>query len=219
MPEFFTNPLNYPFFSAAFILVLLLGLELIALLFGASLTGFFDSHPDIHLDTDLDADAPDLDGAGNSFIANSLGWIRNKQVPLLITLVLLLMFFSLSGYLFQLLSLTIWNRLMPYYLSIPFSILVTLPLNKVLSGFMAVRFFKDESSAVSENSFIGKIAEINSGTAKKGFPAEAKLKDEFGQFHYIMVEPENDSDIFETGTQVILIERKDYYFTSILLDI
>jgi hypothetical protein len=210
MSEFFIDPSNYPFFSAAFILVTILCLEVVAMLFGASLNGLFDSSHDLNLDSNP---------AESSAIASTLSWIRYKKVPLLITLVLVLMLFSVIGYSIQLLVYHNFDVLLPYYVSVPISFILTVPLVRISSVFIGKYVLKEESSAISESSFSGKIAVINQGKAQKGFPAEAKLTDSYGQLHYIMVEPDAEGDIYEEGTQIVILEKKDYYFTSIKLDL
>jgi hypothetical protein len=66
---------------------------------------------------------------------------------------------------------------------------------------------KEETDAVSEETFVGKVATIIRGTAKRGFPAEAKLKDLSGQTHYILVEPDAEGDEFTQGAEVIVVQK------------
>jgi hypothetical protein len=74
---------------------------------------------------------------------------------------------------------------------------------------------KDETDAVSEQSFIGRVAVITLGNASHGSPAEAKLKDQHGQMHYVMVEPDLPNEAFSQGTAVILVRQKGAHFTAI----
>ncbi|MCF6235480.1 MAG: YqiJ family protein [Gammaproteobacteria bacterium] len=73
----------------------------------------------------------------------------------------------------------------------------------------------DETDAVSEETFIGRVAKITLGKAEISSPAQAKLKDEHGQIHYIMVEPDMQNEIFETGRLVILVSRVGAIFKAI----
>jgi hypothetical protein len=66
---------------------------------------------------------------------------------------------------------------------------------------------KDESSAVSSAEFVGKLAVITCGTASAGKPAEARLYDNFGQAHYVMLEPDQADQSFTTGTEVLVVEH------------
>lgn len=76
----------------------------------------------------------------------------------------------------------------------------------------------DETDAVSEKTFIGRVAKITLGKAEINSPAQAKLKDEHGQNHYIMVEPDIQGDVFETGRLIILVSRVGTIFKAISND-
>ena len=206
MFDFFLEPLNYPYLSAVIVLGVILLLELISMLIGVGFSEIADSS--------VSADI----GDGSGFFADLFSWIRIKKVPLLILIVIFSALFSVSGYGIQLISINWLGFLLPLYLSIPLAVIVTMPLYRSIAGFFAKNFFKDESSAVSESTFTGKIAIINSGVARKGNPTEAKLKDEYGQLHYVMVEPDADDETFGEGEEVVLLEKKDYYFTVIKMD-
>ena len=51
------------------------------------------------------------------------------------------------------------------------------------------------------------------GEAKLNFPAQARVKDQFGQNHYILVEPEQD-EIFTQGQTVILTQQTKQGFQA-----
>ncbi len=57
---------------------------------------------------------------------------------------------------------------------------------------------------------LGRLATISSGSARPGFSAQARVRDEFGQLHYVQVEPEYGE--LELYSQVILIKvHKSHY--------
>jgi hypothetical protein len=66
---------------------------------------------------------------------------------------------------------------------------------------------KDESSAVSMDSMVGRIATVVGGTARLGFPAQAKATSEKGQTLYVMVEPDGAEITFAAGAPVLLVKR------------
>jgi len=74
---------------------------------------------------------------------------------------------------------------------------------------------KNESSAISNNSFNGLIATITIGTAKQDSPAEASLTDSFNQKHYVLVTPDDDNEEFGQGQQVVLVEKKETFWLAI----
>ena len=74
---------------------------------------------------------------------------------------------------------------------------------------------KDETSAVSHNSFIGRVATVVIGTAKQGEPAQAKLLDQFGRTHYVMVEPDIQGEELTAPTAVLLVSLEGSVFRGI----
>ena len=72
---------------------------------------------------------------------------------------------------------------------------------------------KEETEAPSLDDFIGAIATITGGTARKDLPAEAKLTDEHGKSHYVRIIP-HDPETQPRGTQVILLTRKGNLYTA-----
>jgi hypothetical protein len=73
----------------------------------------------------------------------------------------------------------------------------------------------DETEAVSEESFIGRIAVVTLGEARAGKPAQGKLSDQHGQTHYVMLEPAASGEVFETGASVLLIGQEGAVFQGI----
>ena len=57
---------------------------------------------------------------------------------------------------------------------------------------------------MSFESLIGRVATIVSGTARPGYPAQARVMNEHGQNLYVMVEPETDGVTFGSGEQILL---------------
>ncbi len=92
---------------------------------------------------------------------------------------------------------------------------VSLPLVRMLTGVIARIMPKDETEAVSEKSFIGRVAVITLGKAAKGKPAQAKLKDKFGTTHYIMVAPDLEDETFRQGDPVLIVRQAGAGYTGI----
>lgn len=54
---------------------------------------------------------------------------------------------------------------------------------------------------------------ITQGTASRGKPAEAKIKDRHNNMHYLRVEPLEDDATFPQGSDVTLIRKRgDKFF-------
>jgi hypothetical protein len=48
---------------------------------------------------------------------------------------------------------------------------------------------------------------IVTGEARQGNPAEARFVDEFGQAHYVRVEPDEAEWVFVRGQTVLIVDR------------
>lgn len=59
---------------------------------------------------------------------------------------------------------------------------------------------------------LGRLATISSGNARPGFSAQARVRDEFGQLHYVQVEPEFGE--LEFQSQIILIRLKKSHYVA-----
>lgn len=137
------------------------------------------------------------------------------KVPLLVLLILFLAGFSVSGYVIQVAAQSVSGSLLPAWLaSIPavFAGMSTLSgvgalLAKVVPG--------DETTAVSEESLIGRVGVIVRGVAKQGLAAEAKVRDSYGKAHYVMVEPDLPEQNFDEGASILLVRKTGVRFRCI----
>ena len=189
-------------FSISIGIVVALGLiEGIGLLIGLSMMALLDNLSPI--DIDLDADA-DLSVGG---LTQIVGWLCLNKLPLMIWLVLFLTAFAVSGYTVNFVALTVTSALSPAFISIPVALAAGLVITSKTGSGLARIMPKNESSAVSTDSFAGRIATVTSGTARSGSPAEAALEDDFHQKHYVLVEPMEQEEVFPAGQKVLLIEK------------
>lgn len=88
-----------------------------------------------------------------------------------------------------------------------------MPLVRFFAKSFAKILPQDETTAIQLNELIGRSAIIVLGEAKLNFPAQARVKDQFGQNHYILVEPEQD-EIFTQGQTVILTQQTKQGFQA-----
>ena len=190
-------------FTAAIGVVLALGvLETLGLLLGhGGIFGWFDHDLDFDHDVDLDHDFQ-VGGHGGV-----LAWLHVGKVPLTILLILFLSAFALCGFLAQILSLELMGQFLPLPLAAVGAFSVAVPTVRIVGGWIARIIPKDQTSAVSPDELVGRLAVITTGTARAGFAAEARVKDRFGTTHYVMVEPENSDEEFPSRTEVLLKRR------------
>jgi len=200
---------NIIFTSALILMIFIALLEGILVFIGMGLSDMIDSFiPDFDTDIDFDVDS------GYS-LSKFFGWIRLKQVPILMLLVIFLTSFGLIGLLMQAILLNFIGILwFQYLVAIPVFIFSIISL-RIFGGLIAKLLPKDETSSISNNDLIGHIAIITLGKAIKGSPAEAKVKDQSGQVHYFMVEPENENDIFMQGEKVLISSQNEKLFFAI----
>lgn len=187
MLKFMLDGGNAPFTIALVVMVGLGLVEILALALGFDLLG----------DTDADVDA-DFDGDAGGVLT----WLGLGQVPLLITLVLFLTSFGLTGLLVRMAV-----PVSPWLAAVP----------ALLAGFAATRFLggalgrvlrRNETTAIASDRLVGGTATIVLGETRKGHPTQAKLKDAHGQTHYVLVEALRDGDAFDRGDAVLLVERQ-----------
>lgn len=203
---------NMPFTVALAVMLIIAFLEGVSTLLGAGIFSFIDSLlPD--LDIDADMDSPDFEASG--LFSKLLSWLRIGEVPVIMLLVIFLTAFGLIGLGLQSFAQRTLGSLLPgSFASIP-AVLLGFPIVRLCGGILGKFMPKDETEAVAETSFIGRIAVITLGNASPGNPAEAKLRDKFGQTHYVMVEPDVSDERFENGTQVVLVRQQGATFKAI----
>ncbi len=145
-----------------------------------------------------------------------LSWLRVGKVPILILLVLFLLVFGISGLILQSTLHEVLGFRLPAGIASGAAMLVAIPSLNVLGGWAARIIPRDESSAVSQESFIGHVAVITLGTASEGKPAEARMRDRYQQAHYIMVEPDDPAEQLGQGSEVLLVRRDGPRYRAIL---
>lgn len=201
-------------FSIALALMLMIAvLEGVAALFGAGVSSALESLlPESELSPHTEVGQIEADTALSRF----LGWLRIGEVPLLMLLVIFLLCFGLSGLLLQSAVHNIFGVLLSGLLAVPLALLISLPLVRVGGGILQAIMPKDETSAVTEDSLLGRVAIITLGNARYQYPAEARVKDQHGYSHYIQLEPDTTDAEFKQGTEVLLLSRKGAVYTGIL---
>ena len=236
--EFIFAPQNLPFSVALAVMLAIALLEGVLTLLGMGFSGLLDSLlPDAEVDFDLDVDldvdlgteipvgsidpglSVDPSGAGEigsaSALSRLLGWLSVGRVPVLVLLVIFLTAFGLSGLVLQGFLHDITGFLLPAWLAWVPALVLALPTTRVLGRGIGRLIPKEETSAVSRDSFVGRIAVITLGVAEKGKPAQARLRDGNGALHYVMVEPDQAGEAFAAGSQVLLVSFGGVTFRAI----
>ncbi|MCP3023276.1 OB-fold-containig protein [Cupriavidus basilensis] len=196
-------PGNAPFVVAIGLMVVIGVLEALALLLGLALSQQADSF----LVTHFALDHTDASAADASAIGQVLGWLHVGRVPLLMLVVLFLMGFAISGLVLQWVIAAVAGHLLPVPLAVVLATLGALPFVRATGGLVGRYFPQDESSAISELDFVGRVAQVTLGEASAGNPTQARLVDEYGQAHYLRVEPDEPGQRFPRGETVLIVAR------------
>jgi hypothetical protein len=132
-----------------------------------------------------------------------------------VLLILFLLSFASVGLLLQSALQSLTGAMLPALVAAIPAFLIALPGTRVLGGVLKSIMPRDETEAVSRDSFLGCSAQITVGRARRGAPAEARLRDSYGRSHYVMVEPDHDEEVFPTGARVVLVKRHDAVYRVI----
>lgn len=192
-------PQTWPFGAA---LAVMVGLAIIE---GAGLLLSF--HPSGWIDNLL-PDHPDL-------AEGPLGWLHVGKVPFLVLLILFLGGFALAGYVVQASVQGVAGFLLPAWLASVPAALAGLSTLRGVGGLIARVVPGDESTAVSEQSLVGRAGVVIAGSARTGLAAEAKVRDAHGRQHYVMVEPDIEGQTFEEGASIVLVRKAGVRFRCI----
>ncbi|KHA65064.1 MULTISPECIES: OB-fold-containig protein [Sphingomonas] len=161
-----------------------------------------------HLDLDADVYAETDSGV--------LDWLGfGHELPILIWLTSLLGCFTLTGIAIQQGATALTGGPLHWGLAsggalVAGSLLNTLAANglaRIMPGF--------ETSVISTDDFLRRRGTILEGTARRGSPARAKIVDQHGQAHFIMVEPHDDADVIATGETALIVRRDGKLFYAL----
>lgn len=167
-------------------------------------------------DVDIDLDAGGADGLEPSgFLDGVASVLGIGRVPFLIWLASLLFVFALAGVVGQALIGGATGAPLPAGLAALFAGVAALPLNGIAVRPIGALLPKDETSAVGLESLVRRDAEIQTGTARAGSPARAKVEDVHGHPHFVMVEPQDESAELNEGETVLLVRREGELFFGV----
>ncbi|WP_019954116.1 OB-fold-containig protein [Yoonia vestfoldensis] len=229
MLDFLLSPAVVPFSIALGLLAGLLVLEIVALLLGGSVLGSGGEDLDLDAPAGFDpafdlGDLPDLDkidtggidpadldlGQGDTLapadpgtgLAGALGI---GKVQFLIWLAALLAGFGLSGYTLQSVTNTSIGAPLPALIAVLPAGLIGLWFARAYGGLLARLIPKTETSVRSDAMLNRRHGVVSQGTARRNAPAEVRVLDSYGNFHFIRAEPLDANDEIPAGTDVLVL--------------
>ncbi len=201
---------NIPFMVAITSVFIICMLEGAGALLGA---GFSDLLESLFPGLDMDIDGPEL--VGVSAIQKALGWINIGRMPLLIWLVIALTVFGLVGLLSQMFVFTLAGSMMPTLVGVCVATVISIPGVRLVTTQLASIMPKEETSAVSLDTLVGRVAKVTLGKATHHQPTRAKVTDKFNHCHYILLAPDVQSDSFERDDDILIVRREGALFYGV----
>jgi membrane protein implicated in regulation of membrane protease activity len=193
--EILLAPETRPFAVAAMVLLGLVGIELLMLLIGVSISDFVEK----------------------SFDHDSLGglnWLNVGGVPLLILIVIALGAFAGLGFAIQSIARAIATPL-PAAAAGLAAFALALPVIRSGSRLIARIVPRDESYAVELADLVGRTGEVSRGPLDQGLPGSVHLKDAHGNWHTVRARAADDTVPMATGATVLLVDLRGAVFTAI----
>ncbi|MGH6709831.1 MAG: OB-fold-containig protein [Bradyrhizobium sp.] len=190
-----------PFAIAAAIMVTLGVIELVTTLAGFSFGGV------VGQDASVDAD-------GHHGLDGLFLWINAGRLPLLILIILALGIFSIEGFLLQGIAHTLGTTV-PVSIAALVAVAGSIPVIRSTSRALARIIPRDETYAVSDADFVGKVALVSVGPLDQGLPGKVRLKDVFGNWHTLNARASTDSTPLAVGASVLLVDRDAKSFIAI----
>src|SRR5262245_2154611 len=159
-------PETRPFAIAALILVGLVGIELISVLVGASLSHWLHHAADHGADHSADHDNEGL-------LSGALDWINAGRVPLMILIMVVLGAFAALGFVVEAVARAIWSPLPALPASV-LALVAAVPVVRVATRMVARIVPRDETYAVDPSDLVGRTAEVTMGPLDQGLPGRVK---------------------------------------------
>ena len=187
---------NIPFGVAMAVMLGLAALEIIGFLVAMS--------PSEWIDHMVFTDLHHADGGADGV----LGWLHVGQVPTLILLILFLTCFAISGYVVQVVSQVALHAYLPAMVATVPALLGGVISVRVVGGWLSQVIPRDESSAISEAEFIGKLVTVTAASSLQGVASQARFRDADGRSYFLLVEPDSEDFSLQDGMQVLVLRKQ-----------
>lgn len=205
-------PQNIAFMVALCLMLMLFVLEVLSLMMGG-INDWIDgilpdglgepAHPEIGLDA--------VDAGG---FVRFLSWLYVGRVPLLMLMVIFLAVFGLGGMLMQNVVHELFGFYLPSVVAVVLMVFASLPVVRILASGLHKILPKDETSAISDKELVGRVGVVVIGVMSAQSAAQVRVKDSYGQTHYVMARLDSDGDVPQ-GETVILIAVQGVEYLAI----
>jgi Protein of unknown function (DUF1449) len=190
-----------PFAVAAAIMVALGGIELLTTMVGFSLSQIVGK--------DFAVEAESHNALSGLFL-----WINAGRLPLLILIILILGIFSVAGFLLQGLAHAVGTAI-PVSIAAVIAAAGSIPVIRSAGRGLARIIPRDESYAIDDRNFVGKVATVSVGPLDQGLPGRVRLKDSFANWHTVSARASPEAEALPVGASVLLVDRDARSFIAI----
>lgn len=219
-----------PFTTACALLFALSFLELVFAFVGLSLIGDVDADADLgadvpdigdlgDLDIDLDADVADYEipdvseadavtTAAADGASGPLAWLGLGRLPFVIWMASNLFAFSAVGFALQSLSQSILGGPLPAGIAIIPAVLGAIVFTNRFGRLFVAILPKSETTSMSTRRYGGHKGTVTQGVARQGHPAEVRITDRHGNWHYLRAEPLEQDAAIKAGTDVLILRNR-----------
>ncbi len=204
-----TDPHLVPFTVAGGIMAGLVAVEAGALVIGQSVSGLVDQWFDAEGGSGMGADAHHL-GSPTAW----LSWINVGRVPFLVLLIVALAAFTIFGFAIQAVSGAVLAPL-PAFLAAAGALGLTVPTLRASTRTLARLIPRDETYAVNEDHFVGRVAEVTLGPLDQGAPGQVRVRDGHGNSHALRARAAPALAAIPQGAHVLLVEHAGGVFVAV----
>lgn len=221
-----------PFTLALALLAALLAIEVLALLFGASLFGAGDGGPDVApefaaLAESFDLDPVDVPDVGTLVQASDAlqglaqggaeaaasaqvmsGLVGLGHTPFMIWFAALLLGFGIGGVALQSVATAGFGAPLPVAAACGLGLVAGLAFARGFARRFARLLPSFETTATSAQFMGGLRGVVSQGTASTGSPAEVRLRDRHGNIHYLRCEPFSAKEVIPEGAEVLTVRER-----------
>jgi hypothetical protein len=155
-----------------------------------------------------------LETDSHNFLGGMFLWINTGRLPLLILIVLALGVFSIEGFLLQGIAHAAGTTV-PVALAALAAGAGSIPVIRSASRAIARIIPRDETYAVADADFVGKVAVVSIEPLDQGLPGRVRLKDVFGNWHTVSARASPVSEALPVGASVLLVDRDAKSFIAI----
>ena len=202
------EPYNLPFAAALLVMLLLAIVQLV---------GLGDMFGDADVDFDADLDGKDAITAGP--IDGVMTLLGLGRVPFVVWLAVFLLVFAGVGVSLQEFAAAMTGSPLDRWVAAIIAAGASVPVTAILVRPLGAIMPKDETTAISTASLVGRRAHITDGVARSGSPARARVHDHHGQTHHVMVEPHEASAELHAGDEILLVRReRETFFAQAIAD-